>query len=139
MMTWIKFEISPYLKFDLFYLRTTKITISNMFDFEEKVIQKSYSHPVIVEFSSPGCGPCLWMEKTLVEVVKEFIGTVHFVSLPLSDCAECIEKYKIKSNPTTILFSNGKPQAQLRGALPKMVVKQWIQDHIKIDTKNQPN
>ena len=106
-----------------------------MFDFEEKVIQKSLLHPVIVEFSSPGCGPCLWMEKIIVEVVKEITETIHFVSLPIFDCSECIEKYKIKSNPTTILFSNGKPKAELRGALPKIVVIQWIQDHIETVNK----
>lgn len=106
-----------------------------MFDFDKKVIQKSYAHPVIVEFSSPGCGPCLWMEKTLVEVVGEIIDKVHFVSLPISDCGGCIEKYEIKSNPTTIFFSNGEPKAQLKGALPKMAVKQWIQDHIETITK----
>ena len=102
-----------------------------MFDFDKNVIQKSHSHPVIVEFSSPGCGPCLWMEKTLVEVMDEIIDNVHFVSLPISDCIDCIEKYKIKTNPTTIFFSNGKPKAQLKGALPKTVIKQWIQDHIE--------
>lgn len=102
-----------------------------MFDFDKNVIKKSYSHPVIVEFSSPGCGPCLWMEKTLIEVMDEIIDNVHFVSLPISDCIDCIEKYKIKTNPTTIFFSNGKPKAQLKGALPKMVIKQWIQDHIE--------
>lgn len=101
-----------------------------MFDFENKVIKESYKQPVIVEFSAPGCGPCLWMEKTLVDVVSKMIDKVHFVSLPISDCTECIEKYKIKSNPTTIFFSEGKPQAQLKGALPKMVVEQWIQDNI---------
>lgn len=106
-----------------------------MFDFDQLVIQKSYTLPVIVEFSSPGCGPCYWMEKTLVEVIKEMDGKIHFVSLPISDCHDCIEKYNIKSNPTTILFSNGLPKAQLKGALPKMVVKQWIQDHMESMTK----
>ena len=106
-----------------------------MFDFDKKVLQQSYAHPVIVEFSSPGCGPCLWMEKTLVEVVNEINDKVHFVSLPISNYSGYIEKYKINSNPTTIFFSNGEAKAQLKGALPKMAVKQWIQDHIATITK----
>lgn len=102
-----------------------------MYDFEKNVILQSFIKPIIVEFSAPGCGPCLWMEKTLVDVVSSMIDKVHFVSLPITDCGDCIDKYKIKSNPTTIYFSNGKPVAQLKGALPKMVVKQWIQDNIR--------
>lgn len=104
--------------------------LNEVFDFEKVVLQESYIQPVIVEFSSPGCGPCFWMEKTLIEVVKELLGKVHFVSLPISDCDGCIEKYKINSNPTTIFFSNGEAKAFLKGALPKMVVKQWIQDQL---------
>jgi thioredoxin-like negative regulator of GroEL len=104
--------------------------MSTNFDFDKKVIQESYNQPVIVEFSSPGCGPCLWMEKTLVEVVKEMKNDVHLVSLPISDCPQCVEQYKIVSNPTTIFFSKGEPLAQLKGTLPKMVVKQWVEDHL---------
>ncbi len=105
--------------------------MSSTFEFDKKVIRESHVQPVIVEFSSPGCGPCLWMEQTLVEVVREMSGKVHFVSLPVSDCPGCTEKYKIRSNPTTIFFSKGKPTAQLKGALPKMVVKQWIEDQLE--------
>lgn len=105
-------------------------TTYNMIDFDALVIQKSFSHPVIVEFSAPGCGPCLWMEKTLVEAVKEIKDTIDFVSLSVSEYSEYIERYQIKSNPTTILFSKGVPIARLKGALPKMVVLQWIGDHI---------
>ena len=100
------------------------------FDFQKSVIQESYNQPVIVEFSSPGCGPCIWMEKTLVEVVRAMSGKVHFVSIPISDCPECVEQYEIKSNPTTIFFSKGQPKLRLKGALPKMVVEQWIRDQL---------
>ena len=102
-----------------------------MFDFEKKIIERSYLKPVIVEFSPPRCGPCKWMESTLIEVVKNMAGAVELVSLPISDCPECVKQYKITSNPTTILFSKGKPIAQLKGALPKMVIEQWIADHTR--------
>lgn len=100
-----------------------------MFDFEKKVLERSFIKPVIVEFSAPGCGPCKWMEKILIEVVEQMKGTVDFVSLPIANCPECVKQYQISSNPTTVLFIEGKPKAQLKGALPKMVIEQWLNDH----------
>jgi len=103
-----------------------------MFDFEKKVIQRSHYKPVIVEFSAPGCGPCKWMECTLIEVIKESNGAIEFVSLPISDCPPCVKQYQITSNPTTLLFVEGKVVAQLKGAFPKIVINQWINDHTNL-------
>jgi len=100
-----------------------------MFDFKKNVLEKSFSKPVIVEFSSPGCGPCLWMEKTLLEVIREMKGQVNFVSLPVSDCPEYAKEYQVTANPSTLFFKEGIPVARLKGALPKMVLEQWINDH----------
>ena len=100
-----------------------------MFDFEKKILERSFVKPVIVEFSAPGCGPCKWMEKTLIEVIKQMKETIDFISLPVSDCPEYVKQYQVSSNPTTILFMEGKPKAQLKGALPKMVIEQWLNDH----------
>ena len=43
------------------------------------------------------------MEKTLISVVKKMDGKVEFVSLPITDHPELVDRYKIASNPTTIL------------------------------------
>ncbi len=72
------------------------------------------------------------MESTLVEIVKSKKGLIEFVSLSIADCPARIEVYQIKKNPTTLLFSKGKAIAKLNGALPKMVIEQWIQDHAKL-------
>jgi len=101
-----------------------------MFDFDNKIIVRSYKVPVLVEFSSPSCGPCYWMEKTLIEVTREMSGQFEFVSLPIEECADLVRQYQILSNPTTILYINGEAIARLKGALPKIVIKQWLKDHI---------
>lgn len=104
--------------------------MKEIYDFEDHVIKKSFDHPVIVEFSAPGCGPCWWMEKTLIETVKERDENIEFVSLPTHMIDDAIIQYKLKSNPTTLLFLNGKEVARLSGALPKMVLHQWLDDHL---------
>jgi len=101
----------------------------NKIDFEHLIIDESNLIPVIVEFSAPSCGPCLWMENTLKEVTRELDGKVVFFSLLIEDYPSQKVKFDIKSNPTTLLFINGKLKSKLRGAFTKMVIKQWIDDH----------
>lgn len=101
----------------------------DIIDFEHQILDKSNSIPVLVEFSSPGCGPCLWMENMLTQVTKELDGKVVFFSLLIEDYPSLETKYDIKSNPTTLLFVKGELKSRLKGALPKMVIKQWVDDH----------
>ncbi len=98
------------------------------FDFQKEVIQQSYTKPVLVQFSTQGCGPCFWMEKTLIDLVRKHKEKVNFVST-LSD-AKSTKKYNITTNPSTLLFIRGNEVARLKGALPLMVVEQWLFDHL---------
>ena len=100
-------------------------------DFNKAVIEKSKAIPVLVEFSGAGCGPCLWVERQLVDITRARRDEWHFVSLDVENYPELIDRYGIQSNPTVILFINGEEVARLRGALPRMVVEQWIDDHLK--------
>jgi thioredoxin-like negative regulator of GroEL len=102
-----------------------------MFEFKTNVLDRSHSIPVLVEFSTPSCGPCWWMEKTLIEVVRDMEGKLEFVSLPIEAYGHLAETYKLKSNPTSLLFINGIEIGRLKGALPAMVVKQWIEDQLE--------
>lgn len=87
--------------------------------------------PVLLELSASGCGPCLWMEKTLIETTKSFNGKIEFVSINVEYYPELIEIYQIKSNPTTLFFIKGKMVGSLKGALPQMAITQWIEDKIE--------
>ncbi|MBT8190979.1 MAG: thioredoxin family protein [Bacteroidia bacterium] len=100
------------------------------FDYNEEVMQRSNNIPILVEFSAPSCGPCQWMEKLLVELTKENSGRFEFVSLPVTEVPQIVNELDIKSNPTTILFSHGKEIARLSGALPKIAIEQWLNDHL---------
>lgn len=105
--------------------------IKTEFNFTKDILGRSKEIPVLVELSAPGCGPCVWMEKTLVNVTRKMNGRFEFVSLPITEHPELAQQYDLKSNPTTILFMGGKEAGRLNGALPDFVVEQWINDHIK--------
>ena len=104
--------------------------MEDVFDFEKKVLQQSKTKPVLVEFSAPSCGPCIWMEKTLIEVVRQMDYAVNFVSLPVEQNLAIAKRYNISANPTTLLFIDGQVVGQLKGALPASVIIQWINDYL---------
>ena len=100
------------------------------FSFQKQVLERSNVKPVLVEFSIPGCGPCKWMENTLIDIVRTKKDQIEFISIPILAAPEAIEKYNISSNPTTLLFSKGQLLSRINGALPKMVIDQWLNDHL---------
>ena len=99
-------------------------------DFNQKVIEQSFSIPVLVEFSGVGCGPCLWVEKQLVDITKARSREWNFISINVKDYPELVDNYQIVANPTVIFFQQGKETARIRSALPKIAVEQWIDDQI---------
>ena len=93
-----------------------------MFDFEKDVLVRSKDIAVLLEISANACGPCVWMEKTLIEVVEKMKGKVELISQPVSLFPHCETLLNLTTVPTTILFIDGKEMGRLKGALPVMVV-----------------
>ncbi len=102
-----------------------------MIDFQEDVIQASFRIPQVVQFSAPSCGPCVWMQNTWVDI-KNDVNNLNweYVSIPTTSFEREVDKYRIKSNPVTILFIEGKEKARLNGAFPVIVLRQWLNDHL---------
>lgn len=90
-------------------------------DFEEKVLQAQT--PVIVDFWAEWCMPCKMLAPTFEELSNEYIDKVEFVKMDIDTNPETPTKYNVRSIPTLIIFSNGKPVEQLIGVLPKSEIK----------------
>ncbi|NNE27505.1 MAG: hypothetical protein HKN09_11740 [Saprospiraceae bacterium] len=102
-----------------------------MFSFNKQVLERSKIIPVIVEFSADGCGPCQWVENLMIDIHAENADRFEFVSIPITMHEEAAQLFDLRSNPTLIIFQQGEAIAKLAGALPKMAVLQWIDDHLK--------
>ena len=90
-------------------------------DFGKKVLQAQT--PVIVDFWAEWCMPCKMLAPTFEELSNEYIDKVEFVKMDIDTNPETPTKYNIRSIPTLIIFSNGKPVEQLIGVLPKSEIK----------------
>ncbi|MCW6160386.1 MAG: thioredoxin [Candidatus Micrarchaeales archaeon] len=100
----------------------------NEADFDEKVIKSKI--PVLVDNWAEWCGPCRMYSPVIDEVSKDYEGKVRFMKLNVDENQAIAAKFNIMSIPTTILFSKGQVKAMQVGAVPKEVLKRWIDKNL---------
>ncbi len=92
-----------------------KVTDDN---FEEEIINSD--KPVILEFSSNSCPPCVAMLTTLVDIAKNNKDVkVATLNTDSKDSEEVLDKYPIDATPTIMIFKDGKAISTLVGAVDK--------------------
>jgi len=94
-------------------------------NFEQEVIKSE--KPVLVDFWSPTCPPCLMLGSIIEEIAREFEGKAKVGKLNVFENQETAGKYQIVGIPTIIIFKNGEIKGRATGLRPK---------HILIDKLN---
>lgn len=100
--------------------------------FDEEVLTSDI--PVIVDFSTDGCGPCELMNPILSELSEERAGewkiVNHNVTLEelMEDTNEHIKNYDVMGFPTLIVFKDGRPVQNLIGIYDKEEIVSKIEE-----------
>lgn len=89
-------------------------------NFEEEVIKSK--DPVLVDFWSPTCPPCLLLGPIIEEIAKEFEDKAKVGKLNVFENPETAGKYKIVGIPTIIIFKDGKTVERATGLRPKEII-----------------
>lgn len=89
-------------------------------NFQEEVLESSM--PVMVKFTTDGCGPCQAIVPLLDEMSEEFAGKLKIVSFHvgfeegMEGTNEVVVKYDIMAFPTLLVFQDGEPVKTIIGA-----------------------
>ena len=83
--------------------------------------------PVLVDFWAEWFGPCKMIAPALEELSDEMADQVTIAKMDIMENTGVPGQMGVQSIPYLVLFKNGEPAAQMRGAAPKGQLKQWLE------------
>lgn len=81
--------------------------------------------PVIVEFFSPGCGPCNALAM-LLEEMADVHSEVRFAAMDTVRFPEVAWAFDVMAAPTTVKFVEGRMVASVTGYVPRERIEEML-------------
>ncbi|GAA5105408.1 thioredoxin TrxA [Orbus sasakiae] len=86
--------------------------------------------PVLVDFWADWCGPCKMIAPILEEIAQEYGDKVVVAKLNVDQNPSISPKFGIRGIPTLLLFKDSKVVATQVGALSKLQLKTFLDNHL---------
>jgi putative thioredoxin len=104
-----------------------EITLQN---FETEVIAASMTQPILIDFWAPWCGPCKALGPVLEQLEEAYQGRFTLAKINSDEEQQLAQAFGIRSIPTCILMSGGKPVDGFTGAQSAGQIKAFLDKNL---------
>jgi len=84
-------------------------------NFNDKVL--SASGPVLVDFTSPDCGPCITMGPSIDRLAQQYAGRASVYKVDVTQYPDLAAQYRVRGTPTLLVFDHGQVVDGVVGAV----------------------
>ena len=106
-------------------------------DFEQDVVQRSFSTPVVVDFWAEWCQPCKLLGPVLEGLATRSNGDWVLAKLDTERLPEVAARQGIRGIPAVKLFVDGQVTHEFVGALPQAQVEFWLKQSLPSKHRRQ--
>jgi putative thioredoxin len=95
--------------------------------FQDEVLGRSTTTPVVVDLWAPWCGPCKTLGPMLEKAVADTNGAVALAKVNVDDNPRIAQSFAVQSIPAVFAISNGQVVDQFIGAVPEAQVQAFVE------------
>ena len=95
-------------------------------NFQEDVIDRSNSVPVVIDFWAAWCGPCRMLGPVLEKLAHEYNGKFILAKIDTDSDSELALQFGVRSIPAVFAVRGGQAVDGFVGVQPEAVIRTWI-------------
>jgi putative thioredoxin len=95
-------------------------------NFEQEVIERSGSVPVVVDFWAAWCNPCRMLGPVLEKLAQEYDGKFVLAKVDTERDPELAGQFGVRSIPAVFAFRDGNAVDAFVGVQPESVIRTWL-------------